>query len=229
MGVKSILKDIVRFYAAIDHGRLRWIKDRLDELGISIITDFLSNREMIERFHKNYIEPYQPRVAIVGINPGRFGSGKVGIPFLDFGTAGELLGEKGRTDSEKSARFFYSVVSHFGPHQFYSTFHVTNISWLGFTKGGRNINYYRLPGDIQEVIFNRFTSEMALVNPTDIISTSREVQKTLGYLKDRGKIKANIETRLKHPRWCGIDTNREKGFREYIGVLKPYVRGKKRR
>ncbi len=56
-----------------------------------------------------------------------------------------------------------------------------------------------------------------------MISTSREVQKTLRHLKDRGEIKADIEIRLKHPRWCGVDTNREKGFKEFIRVLQLFV------
>jgi hypothetical protein len=221
--MKSIVKDILRFYDEIEHGRLRWVARRLHALDITIITDFLENIRWMEAFYRRYVEPFQPRFVICGINPGRFGSGKVGIPFLDFRALNELVGDTGRLDSEKSARFFYSVVKHFGPGRFYSTFYVTNVSRLGFTKDGRNINYYRLPEDIQAVILDQFIHEMDLVDPAHIISTGREVERTLASLKASGRIRADIGLRLRHPRWCGIDRNRAAGFREYVDLLGRFI------
>jgi hypothetical protein len=221
--MKSIVRDILRFYAEIQHGKLKWVKSRLQSLDIRIISDFLENVLWMELFYGKYVEPFHPRAVICGINPGRFGSGKVGVPFLDFRALNELMGDTGRDDTEKSARFFLSVVKHFGPKTFYSTFYVTNISWLGFTRGGRNINYYRLPEEIQAVILERFTYEMRLVKPTLIIATGLEVTKTLQALKEEGKITANVGLRLRHPRWCGIDRNYEAGLQEYINVLGSFV------
>ncbi len=221
--MKSIVGDILRFYDEIEHGELRWIKTRLQSLDISIITGFLENVRWMELFYGKFVEPFQPRVVICGINPGRFGSGKVGVPFLDFRALNELVGDTGRDDTEKSARFFFSVVRHFGPERFYSTFYVTNVSWLGFTKAGRNVNYYRLPEDIQAVILKSFTDEMEMVEPTHIIATSLEVAKTLQALKDERKLTANTDLRLKHPRWCGIDRNRDVGLQEYINVLGAFI------
>jgi hypothetical protein len=221
--MKSIVRDILRFYAEIEHGKLRWVKTRLQSLDIRIIADFLENIRWMELFYGKYVEPFHPRVVICGINPGRFGSGKVGVPFLDFRALNELVGDTGRDDTEKSARFFFSVVRHFGAELFYSTFYVTNVSWLGFTKDGRNINYYRLPEDVQAVVLDRFTYEMGLVKPTHIIATSLEVEKTLHALKDGGKITANAGLRLRHPRWCGIDRNYEAGLREYVNILGSFI------
>jgi hypothetical protein len=221
--MKSIVRDILRFYAEIERGKLKWVKTRLQSLDIRIISDFLENVRGMELFYGKYVEPFHPRVVICGINPGRFGSGKVGVPFLDFRALNELVGDTGREDTEKSARFFLAVVKHFGPKRFYSTFYVTNISWLGFTKDGRNINYYRLPEDIQAVILDRFTYEMGLVKPTYIIATSLEVAKTLHALENEGKITADTGLRLRHPRWCGIDRNYDVGLREYINVLGTFV------
>ena len=221
--MKSIVRDILRFYDEIEHGKLRWINARLQSLDIRIITDFLENVRWMELFYGKYVEPFHPRVVICGINPGRFGSGKAGVPFLDFRALNELVGNTGRDDTEKSARFFFDVVRHFGPMQFYSTFYVTNVSWLGFLRNGRNVNYYRLPGDIQTVILKKFCYEMDLVRPTHIIATSLEVAKTLHSLKDERNIAANIDLRLRHPRWCGIDRNYDEGFREYVEVLGRFI------
>ena len=221
--MKSIVRDILGFYDEIEHGKLQWVKTRLQSLDIRIITDFLENVRWMELFYGKYVEPFHPRVVICGINPGRFGSGKVGVPFLDFQALNELVGDTGRDDTEKSARFFYSVVKHFGPQRFYATFYVTNVSWLGFLRNGRNVNYYSLPADIQTVILNKFCYELILVRPTHIISTSLEVAKTLCSLKDERDITANIDLRLKHPRWCGIDSNYDKGFREYVEILGRFI------
>jgi hypothetical protein len=222
--MQSIVGDILRFYGEIEHGRLGWVKARLQSLGIRIISEFLENTRWMNLFYRKYVEPFRPRVVICGINPGRFGSGKAGVPFLDFRALNELVGDTGRNDTEKSARFFFDVVKHFGQKGFYSTFYVTNVSWLGFTRDGRNINYYRLPEDIQAVILERFTYEMGLVKPTHIIATSLEVAKTLHVLKDEGKITADTGLRLRHPRWCGIDRNHDAGLQEYIDVLGRFIK-----
>jgi hypothetical protein len=221
--MKSIVRDILGFYDEIEHGKLQWVKTRLQSLDIGIIADFLENVRWMELFYAKYVKPFHPRVVICGINPGRFGSGKVGVPFLDFRALNELVGDTGRDDAEKSARFFYSVVKHFGPHCFYATFYVTNVSWLGFLRKGRNVNYYRLPGDIQAVILKKFCYEMDLVMPTHIIATSLEVAKTLHSLEEEGKITADTGLRLKHPRWCGIDSNYDKGFREYVEIFGRFI------
>jgi hypothetical protein len=145
------------------------------------------------------------------------------VPFLDFRALNELVGDTGREDTEKSARFFLAVVNHFGPRQFYSTFYVTNVSWLGFTQGGRNLNYYRLPEDIRAVILEPFVYEMRMVRPTHIIATSLEVAKTLHALADERKITADTGLRLRHPRWCGIDRNYDAGIQEYARVLGTFI------
>ena len=222
--MKSIVNDMLKFYGEITSGRLRWVSRSLHALDVSIITDFLENIRLMKAFYRRYVEPCRPRIVICGINPGRFGSGKVGIPFLDFRALNELVGDTGRLDSEKSARFFYSVVKHFRPERFYSTFYVTNVSCLGFIRDGRNVNYYRLPEDVRDVLLEHFTREMKRVAPTRIFPTSREVERTLASMKASGRIRADIGPRLPHPRWCGIDRNRAEGFREYVDRLGPFIR-----
>jgi len=109
--IKSVVRDILRFYDEIEHGRLRWINTRLQSLDIRIIADFLENVRWMELFYGKYIEPFHPRVVVCGINPGRFGSGKVGVPFLDFRALNELVGDTGRNDTEKSGAGVESIVT----------------------------------------------------------------------------------------------------------------------
>ena len=74
---------------------------------------------------------------ICGINPGRNGAGKTGVPFLDFNSLSQLLPNLKKEDSERSSQFFFEIVEHFGAKKFYETFYVTNISWLGFIKDNK--------------------------------------------------------------------------------------------
>lgn len=82
---------------------------------------------------------------LLGINPGRFGAGITGINF----TAPKQLKENCSIDhtfkisSELSAEFIYEVIDAYGgAEKFYSNWFLGALSPLGYTKGGKNINYY---------------------------------------------------------------------------------------
>lgn len=82
---------------------------------------------------------------MLGINPGRFGSGITGISFTDpvrlendcglpndFAKRGEL-----------SSDFIYRMIAAYGgPADFYSRQLISAASPLGFVRAGKNINYY---------------------------------------------------------------------------------------
>ena len=221
--MKSIVRDILRFYDEIEHGNCDGSRTRLQSLDIRIITDFLENVRWMERFYESTSNPSIRGWSSVESTPAGSVRGRSESPSSISGPSTSSWGTRAVLDSEKSARFFYSVVKHLGPGLFYSTFYVTNVSRLGFTKDGRNINYYRLPEDIQDVILDQFTHEMDLVDPTHIISTGREVERTLASLKASGRIRADIGLRLGHPRWCGIDRNRAACFREYVDLLGRFI------
>jgi hypothetical protein len=95
---------------------------------------------------------------------------------------------------------------------------------ISFTRDGRNVNYCRLPEDIQAVILEPFAHEMGMLKPTHFIAMGLEVAKTLHVLKDEGKITADTGLRLRHPRWCGIDWNYDAGLQEYIDVLGRFIK-----
>lgn len=102
------------------------------------------------QFYTRYYNDTHSRTLIFGINPGRFGGGLTGVPFTDpaklekyCGIANDLPRKP-----ELSADFIYQMITAFGgPEKFYAKFYISAISPLGFTKDGKNLNYY----DIREL------------------------------------------------------------------------------
>ncbi len=125
-------------------------------------------------------------------------------------------------DKERSAQFFYKIIEHFGEEKFFKSFYVTNISWLGFVKNGKNINYYQLPQEVKELIFKIYQEEIAKVNPTTIISLSGEVQKTNKGLFTTNNI--DVSASLPHPNYCAFPKNIERTKEQYISVLSQYIK-----
>jgi hypothetical protein len=106
--------------------------------------------EVCASFYNKYYGDSNPRQLILGINPGRFGGGITGIPFTDpvkLETVCGIINEFPKK-SELSADFVYALVDAFGgPEKFYAKFFISALSPLGFTKDGKNLNYY----DIREL------------------------------------------------------------------------------
>jgi len=104
--------------------------------------------QLCELFYNKYYSDEKERTLLVGINPGRFGSGTTGISFTD-----PIKLEKecniANTLSKKpelSADFIYAMIKAFGgPEKFYRNYFISAVSPLGFIKAGKNINYYDEP------------------------------------------------------------------------------------
>jgi len=95
-------------------------------------------------YHK-FFSDNNERVFVLGINPGRFGCGITGLPFTDPKSLTEKLGIphnlKGRR--ELSGEFIYEFIEKsFGIKEFFSKFYISALSPLGFTKDGKNYNFY---------------------------------------------------------------------------------------
>jgi hypothetical protein len=106
--------------------------------------------DLCSRFYHKYYDDKHERIFILGINPGRFGGGITGVPFTDpiklevFCGIENTLAKK----SELSADFIYKMIEAYGGvEKFYGRFYITAICPLGFTKDGKNLNYY----DIKEL------------------------------------------------------------------------------
>lgn len=108
------------------------------------------------QFYNKYYGDSSPRTMILGINPGRFGAGLTGIPFTDPIKLEEECGIKNSLPkkAELSADFIYQMINSMGgPKKFYNTFYISSVSPLGFTKEGKNLNYYDLR-ELQELVFD---------------------------------------------------------------------------
>ena len=220
MASATLLDHFEAQYAAL---RRAGFEARLNSSGIDILTGFRANKATVAKFYHHYVFPHQPKGALCGINPGRLGAGKSGVPFVDRAFLSELLGENVGDDVERSARFFRDVVKHFGAKKFYSAIHVTNISAYGFKKGRRNLNYYDLDHDIVDVILKGFAGEMELMNIREIVPCSQQVHATLTNLQARGLLQAKIDPPLKHPNWCAFKKNRSASMSEYLRILTPLI------
>ena len=100
------------------------------------------------QFYHRYYHDNSTRRIIIGINPGRLGGGLTGIPFTDPVHLEKYCGIKNSLPkkSELSSTFIYEMISAFGgPEKFYSKFYFSSTSPLGFTKEGKNLNYYDDP------------------------------------------------------------------------------------
>jgi hypothetical protein len=102
-------------------------------------------RGCLDRFLTTYFNDNRPRTLVIGINPGRFGSGLTGVTFTDpyaltheCGIAHDFIGQR-----ELSADFVYRVVNALGgPARFYERLFMSAVCPLGFTHKGINMNYY---------------------------------------------------------------------------------------
>lgn len=107
-----------------------------------------------------------------------------------------------RHDKERSAQFFYDVVQTIGPKLFYETFYVTNVSFVGYTRQGKNLNYYDLPDEAKAFVYSQFRNEMAQVAPSKIVSLGGAVKRTVTDLFSGSDI--DISHQLPHPNYCAF-------------------------
>ena len=106
-------------------------------------------RELSSRFSEKFYADAPPRVAVLGINPGRLGMGRTGVAFTDPGALAEFCGidhNLPRQRPELSSQFIYQVVAALGgPAAFYQHFYLGSIYPLVLLNKGLNYNYYDSP------------------------------------------------------------------------------------
>jgi hypothetical protein len=120
--------------------------------GVEVLNPFQNKvtQALSEEFYIRYYNDSTPRQLIMGINPGRLGSGLTGVPFTDPINLKKFCGIENTLQQkhELSSEFVYKVIEPFGgPELFYNRFYFSSISPLGFTQDGKNLNYY----DIKEL------------------------------------------------------------------------------
>lgn len=136
----ALSDDILKFYSNISI-------PAVEQFDIKTLTPFKEKKPffLMEQFYKKYYGDSNKRMMLVGINPGRFGGGITGIPFTDPVNLEMYCGVENDLDKrhELSSRFMYDMIDAYGgPPSFYSRYYFYSVSPVGFTKDGRNYNYY---------------------------------------------------------------------------------------
>jgi hypothetical protein len=103
---------------------------------------------LVRSFLKRYFDDDQERLLVLGINPGRFGAGITGITFTDPVALADACGIANAMPRrrELSSIFVYLFIDAIGgPEEFYRRCFLTAVSPLGYTRDGKNLNYYDEP------------------------------------------------------------------------------------
>lgn len=129
---------------------------RLPGLGVDALYPFRDPlvRQLVAAFYSRFFDDTNSRRYLIGINPGRFGGGTTGIPFTDpVSLEGQCgIGNPLPRRRELSAIFVEALIDRFGgPRRFYSRHFITAASPIGFTRDGRNFNYYDDPELLKRV------------------------------------------------------------------------------
>ncbi|MCD7975884.1 MAG: SMUG2 DNA glycosylase family protein [Tannerellaceae bacterium] len=120
---------------------------------IRILNPFENNPEInriSEQFYRKYYGDTSSRKMIIGINPGRLGSGATGIPFTDTKRLTEVcqIPVQSVNTHEPSSVFVYDMIRAYGGvKRFYKDFYIHSICPLGFVVRNSknnwvNCNYY---------------------------------------------------------------------------------------
>lgn len=112
-----------------------------------------------DAFYEKYYSDSNKRWMILGINPGRFGSGLTGVAFTDFKRLRDECGidPQGHTSHEPSSEFIYRMIAAMGGvDTFYSRYYINSVCPLGFVisrQEGKwvNYNYYDDPALFEAV------------------------------------------------------------------------------
>jgi hypothetical protein len=198
--------------------------------GISIMNPIRDNPlalDVTRNFYKKFYSDHDPRILILGINPGRFGAGTTGIPFTDTIRLNEkcqIPFDAYRT-YETSSVFVYELIEAFGGvNAFYGKFFVSAICPLGFTRQNSkgksvNYNYYdsrALTDAVYGFILESLEKQVDLGIDTSVcycLGTGRN-ENFLRRLNDRCRIFKTI-IGLEHPRY--IMQYKSKQKQHYIG------------
>jgi hypothetical protein len=101
--------------------------------------------EALTTFYQKFYDDRETRICLFGINPGRFGAAVTGVPFTDPIRLETVCGIENPFPKkpELSSVFVYEFIDAFGGvDAFYRYFCITSLCPLGFTRDGKNYNYY---------------------------------------------------------------------------------------
>lgn len=192
--------------------------------GVEIMNPYTDRESFryVETFYRKYYSDDQPRYFIFGINPGRHGGGITGIPFTDPVKLEKECGIENPylKKGELSADFIYQMIRAFGgADKFYKRFFITAMSPLGFTRGGKNLNYYddrQLCTNAEEFITSTIKRQLSDIPsfPDCFCLGEGENFRYFAKLNERYGFFRNIYA-LPHPRW--VMQYKRKSLEHFIG------------
>lgn len=145
--------------------------------GVSVMNPYAEDpavMDMVERFYTKYCSDDQPRLAMLGINPGRFGGGVTGIAFTDPLHLDERCGIPNALPRkhELSSLFIYDLIDAYGGEKiFYTDLYLGSICPLGFVRDGKNLNFYddkKLQEAVEPFIIESLHQQIGLGLRTDV-------------------------------------------------------------
>jgi len=179
--------------------------------------------KVCQQFYQKFYNDSNTRTLILGINPGRMGGGITGVPFTDPDKLERYCGIANNftKKSELSAYFIYRMIEAYGGvEKFYSNYFIGAVCPLGFTKDGKNLNYYDQKDLLKTVypfIVKSLTAQLTFGVNTKVCYCLGEGQnfKFLNTLNEKHKFFKTIIP-LPHPRF--IMQYRRKKLNNFIDL-----------
>ena len=217
--MKSFGQQVLSFYEQL--GQLPAVPE-----GVEILQPYLDADawKVMQTFYQRFYDDTGPRVFLIGINPGRFGAGVTGVPFTDPIRLQEVCGIDHifARKAELSSKFIYALIAQMnGAKDFYKRYYFTSVSPVGFTKSGKNLNYYdlrALQDSWEPFMIESLTSQIAFgpVATTAYSLGQGKNYKYLQYLNQKYQLFETIKP-LPHPRW--VMQYRLKRLQEFIELF----------
>lgn len=199
------------------------VVQELERERISILPGFTDQAELVRSYYEKFYSKPGHRLVFCGINPGQYGAGKTGVPFIDFDGVSRLMTEDYGHEQERSAQFMLSVIEGYEIGKFQDAVYLTNLSWFGFQRDSKNMNYYNLPRTVRHRFIESFAEEMKIVQPTAIVPLSEEVARELRKLAADGQLNFPIADRLPHPLHCSFPSNVKKSRVRYYKCIEQHT------
>jgi len=222
--LQTFAKQILNFYFSMP-------RDISIPNGISTIYPFdnAETKRVMQTFFNKYYDDTNSRTYLVGINPGRLGSGITGIGFADAYHLDKYCDIPNDFDKrvEISAAFMFEVMEAYGGvEKFYKDFFFTTVMPLGLLKNDKNYNFYddlETQNTLEPFITKTLLGQMSFPQAKpNIICVGQG--KNLKYLKAFNDIHQCFESIevLPHPRWIMQYRRKEKEkyIAMYLNILK---------
>lgn len=178
----------------------------------------------LPNFCQKYYGNERTRVLVLGINPGRRGSGITGVPFCDGATLAEFgIPSQSYDSRETTSQFMKDVINAYGgPTKFFEDFILSALFPIGLAKQGKNLNYYDLPIDIVKPLAEKSLKEHSMLDVRKHVIVIGS-GKNLKFIQTANKDARIFDgfSPLEHPRFIEQynRTNREYYIEKYLAVL----------